>query len=577
MLPDTTSSPSWELPQKTISIREQNSAVAQEIESAHGLSKIISQILASRGFEPGSKLVEFISPSLKFGLKPPSELKGLQEAVALIVQTIKSRQSVFICSDFDVDGLSGAAQMTLFFRSFGIPLTVRVPNRFTEGYGLNYTIIQEAIDSKSSLLITIDFGTKNVEELALAKKNGIKTIVIDHHICDKTIPDVDAFINPNQEGCSFSSENLCASGLVWYVIASLKNHFPDTFEPKEFLDLACLGTICDMVPLTGINRVIATRGLEILSTSRKPGLRALVKKVSRKKELNAYDVSFGIGPRLNAAGRLEHGDIVLNLITTVDQKKAEKTADTLDKLNSQRQKTEVKVKDDAISKVLTLPTLPYGIVVWGTNYHTGVVGIVAQRLVEKFYRPSVVLGLEEDKKTLKGSVRGIKGVNVVEVLEKCSNFLIKFGGHHAAGGLSLDLEHIDAFTEKFDRACAELLAHETCNPNVMADAEVSFREVTYDLINQLKVFAPTGMGNATPVMLTKRVKVQSVAPVGNGRYKLMLTHDNVALAGFLWRQGDTISIKPGDLLDVAYKVAINTYNGSESIQLNIEAVCAFQG
>ena len=262
-------------------------------------------------------------------------------------------------------------------------------------------MVEEIAAGDFGLLITVDYGTTNDKELTLAREHGIPTIVIDHHHVE-TAPPADVFVNPKQEGCNFADATLCAAGLVWYFIAALRKSLPAAKEldPREYLDLACLGTICDMVPLIGANRVIALKGLERLNVTRRAGLRALKDVVGIKKEVTCGTVGFGIGPRLNAAGRMVNGELVIQLLTTTDSKKAKRIAKRLHKLNAERQDIERAIKDEAVERVAESATVPDGIVVWDKEFHTGVIGIVAQRLVETFYRPSIVCGEDDSRGVL---------------------------------------------------------------------------------------------------------------------------------------------------------------------------------
>ncbi len=389
---------------KRVKLRSQNKSVAEKIEYSCALSPLTSRILAARGFEPGDELENYLVPTLRSGLPNPTELKNLGAAVDCIQKA-------------------------------GAYARVYVPDRFTEGYGLNERIIREVKADGYELLISVDYGTTNVDELNLAKSLGLKTIVVDHHHVE-TNPPADIFINPHQAGCGFANGELSAAGLAWYLTLGLRKKFPDNpkLDPKNYLDLACLGTICDMVPLRGANRIIARRGLECLGRTERPGLIALKNVTGAGGKLSCSNISFGIGPRINAAGRMLNGEIVIDLLTTDDSKKADKLAKKLHKLNKDRQDTEQGVKDAAFKQVLGKSTIPDGIVAYSKDFHTGVIGIVAQRLVEQFYRPSAVMGFENGM--YKGSVRGIKGLSVVGLRSSLSSHLETYGGHEGAGGFS---------------------------------------------------------------------------------------------------------------------------------------------
>ncbi len=557
--------------EKRIKLRAQKPSVASILEKDRKLSSLAARILAARGFELGQALENFLDPTLKVGLESPDKLKGLEDAVELIVGSIDD--GIGICCDFDVDGLSGGAQLAAFFQALNVPYEVFVPDRFEDGYGLNEKMVNAIVAKKFALLICVDYGTTSIKELTLARSRGLKTIVIDHHHVEGKPPPCDVFVNPQQKGCGFAGKILCASGLVWYVVMRLRKALADrvTLETREFLELACLGTICDLVPLINSNRVIAKKGLEALSNSTRPGLIALKKVMGIKAEVSSFDVSFGIGPRINAAGRMVNGSSVIELFTTRDQSVAMRIAKELHQLNVERQEAEAIVKAAAVEVVRDRGELPAGIVVWREDFHTGVIGIVAQRLVELFYRPSIVLGADKDG-IFKGSVRGVKGFSVVAALAQCSELLIKYGGHEAAGGLSIHEDNLEEFASRFAEGCVERLGLTPKPPTAEADTTAVISEISIPVVQELRAFAPFGMGNPTPTVLLEKVRVQSVSILKDAHTKIILSQGDRALTGFLWRRVDHPACKQGAIVNLVCKLDINTYQGIESVQASIEAI-----
>lgn len=556
--------------QKAIRLKKQSPTAAKEIKEEHNLSDVAARVLAARGYKPGPKLKTFINPTLKEGLVDPWELKGLREACELTAEILKDNKKIAVCCDFDVDGLSGGAQAVHFLKSIGAECSVFVPDRFAEGYGLNAGMIERISKEGFSLLIAIDYGTTNIKELTLARDLGLKTIVIDHHHV-ASLPPTDVFINPNQPGCGFADKVLSASGLAWYFLVGLRQTLDNKkIEVRNYLDLACLGTICDMVPLTGVNRVIAKRGLEFLSRSERAGLIALKEVIGLYGEVSCSNVGFGIGPRLNAAGRMVHGEVVIDLLTTTSGSQASSVARQLNKLNQERQETELAVKEKAIRQIESWGSLPSGVVVWDAEFHTGVVGIVAQRLVELFYRPAVVLGLDTDG-VFKGSVRGIKGFSVVDALHSLKELLIKFGGHEGAGGLSLEEKNLEKFKEAWDEECKKRLKSLETEPYAEADTEVSLDDISIDLVDELSKFAPFGMGNPSPVLLAKGLKVTETRVLKETHLKATLTDGKRFIAGMLWQHKEHPAIFPGAKINVAFKADYNTFNGTTELQAVIAA------
>jgi len=401
--------------------------------------------------------------------------------------------------------------------------------------------------------------------------------VIDHHHVEGKAPPCDVFINPQQKGCGFAEKILCASGLVWYVVMRLRRLLEGriTVTTQEFLELACLGTICDLVPLRASNRVIARKGLEALTVSTRPGIVALKKVMGIKADVSSFDVSFGIGPRINAAGRMVNGASVIELFTTQDEAVATRIAKELHQLNAERQEAEAIVKEAAIEVVRDLGELPGGIVVWREDFHTGVIGIVAQRLVEMFYRPSVVMGADKGG-IFKGSVRGVKGFSVVAALAECSDLLIKYGGHEAAGGLSIAEENLEEFATRFAAVCVARLGDIPDKPSAEADTHALVSEISVPVIQQLKAFAPFGMGNPTPTVLLERLRVQSVKILKDAHMKIIFSQDELSITGFLWRRTEHPAVSIGSEVNVVCKLDVNVFQGVESVQASIEAVEKFR-
>lgn len=557
---------------KRIRLRAQNPTGAAAIAQDFKLGGVLSRILAARGFSPSEDLKNYLTPTLRNGLSDPSQLKNLKKAAETIVACHKQGKAIAICCDFDVDGLSGGSVVHDFCNAVGIQTKVFVPDRFVDGYGLHERVVREIAAMGFGLLLTIDFGTTNVKELNVAKELGLTTVVVDHHHISDAPPPADVFINPHQKGCGFAGGIASAAGLAWYLVLALSKEIPDcAVDAKDYLELACLGTICDMVPLIGVNRVIAKRGLEALSTSKRPGLRALRNVIGIKGNVGCSDVSFGIGPRLNAAGRIVHGELVVELLTTRDSIRADKLARDLNDLNAERQGIEATVKEAAIAQIEDRGGPTWGLVAWHEEFHTGVIGIVAQRLVEHYYRPSAVMGMDSEG-IWKGSVRGIKGFSVVEALGSIKELLIKFGGHEGAGGFSVKQENLEAFQLAFDDECKKRLKGLELTPFVDADTEARLEDCTVELVRDLANLAPFGMGNPTPIVLVKDLTVKEVKVLKEAHLKVLLSDGRRFITGLMWRQPSHPALQPGKKVQIACKPDINTFNGSMELQATLQAV-----
>lgn len=567
---------------KKIRVKEHDASVADAITSEMKTNPVVGRILAARGYTPGPELESYLEPTLKNGLPDPSKLMNLAAAAKLIADVHRGGGAIAICCDFDVDGLSGGSVVHDFLNAAGVSSKVFVPDRFVDGYGLNEKTVRDIAEQGFKALLTIDFGTTNVNEILVAKALGLKTVVVDHHHISAPPAPADVFVNPHQEGCGFAKGVACAAGLAWYLVVALKRELQgeskevQAIDARGYLDLACLGTICDMVPLVGLNRVIAKKGLELLSETRRPGLRALRNVIGIKGNVGCSDVSFGIGPRLNAAGRIVHGELVVDLLTTKDSNKADKLARQLNDLNAERQNVEQAVKQEAISLVEKSGGPDWGLVVWNPEFHTGVIGIVAQRLVEHFYRPSAVMGMDTPG-VFKGSVRGIKGFSVIETLAACRDHLMKFGGHEGAGGFSVKEENLEMFKKKFVAECKKRLEKLEVVPFVDADTETNLNEITVDLVNELSSLAPFGMGNPAPTVLLKNLRVVEVKQLKGLHLKALFSDGKRFISGIMWRQPSHPSLKPNNQVDIVCRPEVSAFNGTIELQANLQAVQNAQG
>lgn len=559
---------------KQVRVRAQHDDVALAIAQGCKVSPVVARILAARGFHPGVDLQNYLSPTLKEGLPDPSTLKNLMLACQKIKEVAAAGRPIAICCDFDVDGLSGGSLVHSFFIDVGIQSRVFVPDRFADGYGLNEKVVREIAERGFGMLLTIDFGTTNIKELTVARELGLVTVVVDHHHTGGNIPPADVFVNPHQEGCGFANKIPCAAGLAWYLVMGLRRHLDvSNIDPKSYLDLACLGTICDMVPLVGVNRIIAKRGLELLSETKRIGLRAMKNIIGVRGPVGCSDVSFGIGPRLNAAGRIVHGEVVVELLTTKDSVRAEKLAKQLNDLNAERQTIEGTVKDEAIKAVENSGGPGPGLVVWNPEFHTGVIGIVAQRLVETYYRPSVVMGMDSEG-IFKGSVRGIRGFSVVEALGSVSRYLLKYGGHEGAGGFSIRKENLENFRDAFVAECQQRLSGIETVPYADADTEVTLPEISLALVEELKGLAPFGTGNPAPTVLLRNARVVEVKTLKDAHTKALLTDGYRYISAIMWRQKSHPALVLKGVVDVVFRPEASSWNGTTELQANVQAVQA---
>lgn len=562
---------------------------AASIQASLGISKLTARILAARGFSDSISAHAFLFPSLKEHLPDPLGLKNIKEAARLVLESIQENKAITIFCDFDVDGLSAGSQLYLFLKALGAKVSTYTPSRFHEGYGLSLEVVKKLAAAQTQLLITVDCGISNFAEITSAVEMGMKVLVIDHHQVPDKLPPADVIVNPAQEGCAFQESQLCAAGVVWLFLIVLRAtaremqfaiaNFPD---PKDFLELAALGTICDMVPLRGVNRLIAMRGVEALQRTTRPGINALkqVAGISKNGAINSGHVGFAIGPRINAAGRIGDANDVLELLTTMDAGKANVLAEQINKLNMQRRGVEQRVLDECYQMLAQEPGLlsESAFALYGKENHVGVIGIVAQRLVEHFHRPATVMAPGEvtingkTRQVVKGSVRSIRGFDVVQALTRLKDHLIGFGGHEMAGGFSLEFDALADFQKAFRALAAQQLSAEHLVRERVADIRVALSDIDIAVVTEIAQLAPFGISNPSPLLFCEAVDIESVMSLANGHLRMKLQQGKTVIPAVAWKfQGHPL-VKRGNRVSVVFQPELNTYQGITSIQLNIKEI-----
>ncbi len=568
--------------------------LAELLQTQLGLSAVTAHILTLRGVSSVDEARAYLNPTLRHHLPNPGQIKNINEAADLLMKALAERSLVTIYADFDVDGLTSCSQLLMFLREIGAEVGYFIPNRFEDGYGVSRAALEGVARAGTKLLVTVDCGITNVSEIAYAKKMGMKCIVIDHHQPGEMLPPADVVVDPAQDGCSFREHRLAAAGLVWMLLivlrgklASLGAALPDEKrlrlpDPKDFLDLAALGTICDMVPLTGLNRVIAHRGIEALRVTTRPGLVALmeVAGVYGSPRFGAGHIGFGLGPRLNAAGRLADANEAVSLLTASCSIKAKSLAELLDRLNTQRREIEEGVRRACIAIVekdqakLEAPALA----VFGKEFHQGVIGIAAQRLVEEFYRPAAVMApgetgsATERTQVVKGSVRSIRGFHVAEVLQALQHLLITGGGHAEAGGFTLSLDKLENFEMGFIEEARRRLGSSQLRRQVHADMLVELSQIDFQLTTELGTLSPFGAGNPAPVLVSEGVNIDSVTVMGSKHLRVRLSDGRCSRNAVGWDMYKHPLLRKGQRVNIAYQVELNTYQGISNVQLSLKHV-----
>jgi single-stranded-DNA-specific exonuclease len=533
--------------------------------------EIILQILANRGFlgtEKDPHVEEIINPSFDTGVHDPFLLPDMAKAVERIRGAKERAEKIGIFADYDADGVPGAALMFRALQKIGVDTEIYIPTR-ADGYGLSQRGIDYLIEKGCALIISIDLGIRNTVEAQYCQDKMVDLIITDHHLPGDKIPDAFAVINPKLEKCVYPYQNLCGCGVAYKLIQALSSIFPEISESflKWNLDLVALSTIADMVPLTGENRVFAKYGLDVMRKSRNLGLRELIV-VSGivPSKVDAYSVGFQIGPRVNTPGRIDHAVRSYELLTTNDVSKAKRDAELLNVKNTERQKMMEKVFEESLAQI-NLDKFQGKVIIVKGKWERGVLGPPASRLTEKFYRPSFVFADEGD--VLTGSARSVEGVHILDLIEKVSSSVEKFGGHSGAAGLTVKKESFPAFVEAMTAVSNREIDESLLVRKLFIDAELDafdINERLYDKIDQLQ---PFGLGNNKPIFVLRGVTLQDTRLVGSAKNHLSLRvcKDSKRLKSIFFNFSDK-DLLHGDY-DVAFYLNLDTWNGSSEVCLNI--------
>jgi single-stranded-DNA-specific exonuclease len=575
--------PRWILPGERPGVGDVDEA-ARVVAGELGLHPVAARVLAARGHGTPEAAQKFLSDALT-DLPDPFLMKGLPAAVERLARAVKNQDAVTLYGDYDVDGVTSTALLSTVLGQLGLTVRTYIPHRLEEGYGLNLPAIEKLAAEGTKLLVTLDCGITSYAEIAKAKELGLDVIVVDHHAVPETMPPALAVLNPLQPGCDYPTKWLCAGGVTFNLCMGLRKtlreagFFATRPEPnlKQHLDLVALATVADVVPLTGANRVLVTHGLEQLSAAKRPGVRAL-KEVAgiAGQEVTAGQVGFRLGPRINAAGRLDDASVGLQCLLAKDYETALKLARALDSANAERQQIERNMLQEALDQAsAAVERGAKGLVLSSPGWHPGVVGIVASRVVERFHRPSILIGVHDGMG--KGSARSIEGFHLYDAIKSVSGHLARFGGHKAAAGLSIDPGRLPQFRTDFEAVAAERLTEADLVPRFRIDALVRPEELDEAAVQALTTLAPFGMGNPEPVLALQRLLtsprvLDNKTPGEPGHLKLSLeAAPKLDVIGF--RLADKAPLTEGPV-DLAFKVGVDEFRGVRRVALKVTALRA---
>ena len=546
------------------------------------LNPIVSQILVNRSITDLETARRFLNPSLH-DLHSPFLMKDMKEGVARLIRAVQGGEKVAIYGDYDADGITSLAILYRFLREIHECVLYYIPDRVDEGYSLNRKAIDRLRAQDVRLIVTVDCGVSDREEIEYARTQGIDTIVLDHHEVPATLPAAAAVINPNRGDCPFPFKHLAGVGIVFNFLIALRGGlrnigfwaqrpYPNL---KDYLDLVALGTIGDLSPLVDENRIFARIGLELLNEDRRVGLKALRDTAGLGNTvIDSGVASFALIPRINAAGRVGAPDDAVRLLLTEDPVEAQRIASRLDACNRERQRLEKTIFDEIMARIDSMGDAREkgALVLASPEWHPGVIGIVASRVVDRFYRPTILISLKDG--IGKGSGRSIAEFNLYEGLKLCDPLLISYGGHRYAAGISVKEGDIEKLSEVLGDIVKEGLVVQELVQETHIDAQCSLSRITYDLVSQFDRLAPFGIRNPEPILCSRNVQVSYPTVVGNKHLKMRVYGDGVSCSSIWFNRGDYAQDIEGVRLDIAFTPQINTWNGSSNIQLKVRDIAA---
>ncbi len=546
-----------------------NEELVKEIAEKYNISEVLATVLVNREIVDSDEVEIFLNPTRK-DFHDPYLMPDMEKAVDRIIKSIDNKEKVIIYGDYDVDGITSTMVLKKFLDEHGLEVGYKIPNRLDEGYGLNMAAIKEIAEQGYHLIITVDCGISGIEEIKYAYELGMEVIVTDHHETPAEIPDAVACIDCKRKDNKYPFKNLAGVGVVFKLIQALSMRL--NLEEKEYLkylDIVCIGTISDIVPLVDENRVIAKLGLKLVMQTKNPGLYSLLNSVGFK-EISSNTISFGIAPRINACGRMGHENEAVNLFLTNDLNEAREITEVLNKYNKERQEIERIIFEEAISQIEKKHLDRDDVIVVGSeNWHHGVIGIVASKITDLYYKPTILVCFEDGE--AKGSGRSVAGFDLHDALCKCDDILNKYGGHEMAVGLSFDINNFEAVKERLNSIAKENNINEL-NPIIKIDKEITAKDIKIEVAESLKLLEPFGEANKIPLFLYRNLKIDSIRALSEGKHiKLTLKDDRTIIQAIGFNLGHfSNEYLIGNKVDVVGNLEINEFNGNKMVQINLK-------
>lgn len=538
-----------------------------ELSKEYNLSKILANILVNRNIE---NIDKFLNPT-RHDFHDPFLMPDMEKAIQRLIKAIEDKQKIMIFGDYDADGITSITVLKKFLNERGMEVGTYIPNRLNEGYGLNKEAIKKIFDQGYTLMITVDCGISGIEEIDYANSLGIETIITDHHEPAEILPNAYAVIDAKRKDNEYPFNQLAGVGVVFKVIQALSIKLGlDEKEYLKYLDIVCVGTISDIVPLVDENRVIAKLGLKLVEVTRNIGLRTLIQSIGFK-EINSTAISFGVAPRINACGRMGHQQEALDLFLCDDINKAKEIATRLNAFNQERQAKEKAICEQVVEQIEAGEKDKTCIILGHEDWHHGIIGIVSSKVTEMYFKPSILICFEGDEG--KGSGRSIPGFDLHEALMKCSDTIEKFGGHSMAIGITVKKDKFEDFKQEFEEYAKSCNISEIV-PVVQIDEEVNLKDICMEDVRSLKLLEPFGEANKMPIFLFKNLKINSIRALSEGKHlKLNLKSDSYMIDAIGFNMGELANqYLLDDKVDVVGSLDINKFNGNENMQITIKDI-----
>lgn len=534
---------------------------------------VVKQLLVNRGYDTDAAVEQFLNPSLQ-ALYDPLLMFGMDKVVKRINEAIQNGESIWIYGDYDVDGITSISVLVRAFEYLKVPVNYYIPNRLEEGYGLSVEGLDKILIQGADLIISVDCGITSVDEVEYVNARGKDIIITDHHNCQEQLPDAYAILNPKQQACSYPFDMLAGVGIAMKLVQALLG---DAFitEHHRFTDIAALGTVADIAPIIDENRIITKIGIQTIEATQNIGLQALIEASELKAPINTGHIGFNLGPKLNAAGRIGQPELGVQLLTTHSEDEAILLAKKLTLLNEERQNIEKEILSTIDKLIEEQVDLKHDkiIVILGENWHTGVIGIVASRVSEKYHKPSVILSAEEG--IAKGSARSVGDISIFDALNSCKSLFLGFGGHKQAAGLSLDVKHVDALRKQINVYANNHITEDALIPQIKVDGILHSRDITYKTLDDLDLMEPFGLGNPRPNFVYNGLTIDNVRKIGaeKDHLKMILHDDKRTFDAIGFRIAERYAdLRSQDKLDMVMTLSKNSFRGVDTIQFMIKDI-----